>query len=66
MAAIMTTCPTTATSVKTGQHATKAEFADAPADLAGTFRCGACGRVHDWTKAQAWLVEWPGATSTLG
>ena len=65
MPLILATCPTTSATVTRGQHASPAEFERAD-ELSGRYRCDACGKIHDWTKADVRLVKWQGATSTLG
>ena len=62
MAAIMMPCPVTGETVATGQHVSPQEFAAADI-MGGRFRCSSCQQVHDWTKDQVSLVDWPGRTS---
>ena len=63
MASIHMLCPNTGVDVATGQHARPEEFASAAA-IGGRFRCSACQRVHEWSKGDVRLADWPGATST--
>ena len=62
MAAILMICPTTGASVFTGQHTSTGDRDIL--DRGGRFRCSACKRIHDWTRADVTVVEAAGATST--
>ena len=53
MGIIMINCPATGRDVSTGIESIGIE--ELPA-VTAKMVCPACGRVHDWTKADAWLV----------
>ena len=53
MGIIMINCPATGRDVSTGIEAIGIE--ELPA-VTAKMVCPACGRIHDWTKADAWLV----------
>lgn len=62
MALFLTKCPATGKTVSTGQYTMKrGSVSGSPAS--GSFRCGACGQVHEWTLADAWPKPVLGATS---
>ena len=50
MGIIMINCPATGRDVSTGIETTGIE--ELP-----TVVCPACGRIHPWTKAEAWLAH---------
>ena len=52
MGIIMINCPATGRGVSTGIETIGIE--DLPV-VTAKMVCSACGRVHDWTKADAWL-----------
>jgi hypothetical protein len=54
MGIIMINCPATGRSVSTGIETIGIE--ELPA-VTAKMVCPACGRVHDWTKADAWLDD---------
>ena len=54
MGIIMINCPATGRGVSTGIETIGIE--DLPA-VTAKMVCSACGRVHDWTKADAWLDD---------
>jgi hypothetical protein len=49
----MTQCPSTGQTVFTCQRMKPPEFEAISQEMG--FRCPACGEIHKWTKAQAWL-----------
>jgi hypothetical protein len=53
MGIIMINCPATGRRVSTGIETVDIE--ELPA-VTAKMVCPACGRMHDWTKADAWLV----------
>ena len=53
MARVLTKCPKSGASVPTGHHMTDTQFAAASAKYA--FRCSACGEIHQWVRADAWV-----------
>jgi hypothetical protein len=53
MGIIMINCPATGRDVSTGIETIAIEALPA---VTAKMVCPACGRVHDWTKADAWLV----------
>ena len=65
MAAIFMTSPNTSVTVPTGQHVTPADQ-ESVLDRGGRFRCRSCNQVHEWTKENVTLSNWPGATSLIG
>jgi hypothetical protein len=54
MGIIMINCPATGRDVSTGIETIGIE--ELPAVTAKTV-CPACGRIHHWTKAEAWLAH---------
>jgi hypothetical protein len=54
MGIIMISCPSTGRPVSTGIETMDAERL--PEVTAKTL-CSACGRVHEWTKRDAWLAD---------
>jgi len=54
MGIIMINCPATGRDVSTGIETTDIEGLPA---VTAKMVCPACGRVHDWTKADAWLAH---------
>jgi len=54
MGIIMINCPATGRGVSTGIETVGIE--ELPA-VTAKMVCPACGRVHDWTKADAWLDD---------
>jgi uncharacterized Zn finger protein len=52
---IMTKCTETGADVSTLHRMTEAEFA--VFDGQRSFRCQKCGRVHTWSKRDAWPVQ---------
>ena len=54
MGIIMIKCPVTGRDVSTGIETTGIE--ELPA-VTAKMVCPACGRVHDWIKANAWLAH---------
>ena len=54
MGIIMINCPATGRGVSTGIETIGIE--DLPA-VTAKMVCSACGRVHDWTKDDAWQAE---------
>ncbi len=61
MARVMVTCPTTRHFVSTGVELDPEEF-QRLALGATSFRCAACGQLHTWSKADAYLeAQRPGA-----
>jgi hypothetical protein len=61
---ILIVCPETGKRVPTGIAMSDEEFARA--DLQpNVLRCPACGRVHQWTKAQADLRQGPPRRSSV-
>ncbi len=54
MGIVMITCPSTGRAVSTGIEMSGVE--QLPTVIA-TMVCSACGRVHEWTKDDAWLAE---------
>jgi hypothetical protein len=54
MATIMIDCPSTGRAVSTGIETLSIE--PLPTVIAMT-QCPVCGRVHKWTKNDAWLAE---------
>jgi hypothetical protein len=54
MGIIMISCPATGRGVSTGIETIGIE--DLPL-VTAKMVCPACGRVHDWTKADAWLDD---------
>jgi hypothetical protein len=53
MGIIMINCPATGRDVSTGIETIGIEQLPA---VTAKMVCPACGQVHDWTKADAWLV----------
>jgi uncharacterized Zn finger protein len=51
---VMVRCPNTGAVVPTGMQHTLESWATVPLPQQ-VLSCSACGRVHYWTKAQAWL-----------
>ncbi len=54
MGVIMIKCPSTGRAVSTGIETSNL---DKLPSVIATMKCSACGRVHEWTKDQAWLAE---------
>jgi hypothetical protein len=54
MGIIMIKCPSTGHAVSTG---IEMSGLDRLPSVIATMVCSACGRVHEWTKADAWLAE---------
>jgi hypothetical protein len=54
MGVIMIACPSTGRAVSTGIETMEVE--GLPTVIATTV-CPVCGRVHEWTKHDAWLAE---------
>ena len=54
MGILMITCPSTGRAVSTGIETS--DVKQLPTVIATTV-CPACGRVHEWTKDNAWLAE---------
>jgi hypothetical protein len=54
MGVIMIACPSTGRAVSTGIETMEVDRL--PTVIATTV-CPACGRVHEWTKHDAWLAE---------
>jgi hypothetical protein len=54
MGIIMIACPSTGHAVSTGIE--MSGFEQLPT-VTATMTCSACGRVHRWTKEDAWLAE---------
>jgi hypothetical protein len=54
MGIIMINCPATGRDVSTGIETIEIE--ELPA-VTAKMVCPACGRIHHWTKAEAWLVH---------
>ena len=54
MGVIMIACPSTGRAVSTGIETMEVEAL--PTVIATTV-CSVCGRVHEWTKHDAWLAE---------
>jgi hypothetical protein len=54
MGTVMITCPSTGRDVSTG---IEMYAVDQLPIVIATMMCSACGRVHEWTKNDAWLVE---------
>ena len=54
MALVLIKCPTLGVDVSTSQHMREAEF-EAALFPNAAFRCPACGEIHRWEKAQAWV-----------
>jgi hypothetical protein len=54
MALVFIKCPTTGSDVSTSQHMREAEF-DVAEFPNAAFRCSACGEIHRWRKAEAWI-----------
>ena len=54
MGVVMIKCPATRRAVSTGIEMCAVE--ELPLVLA-TMSCAACGRVHQWTKNDAWLAD---------
>jgi endogenous inhibitor of DNA gyrase (YacG/DUF329 family) len=58
MGMVIIKCPVTGQPVPTGLVMDKEEFGRA--SLVGNIlRCPACGRMHEWTREQAQLVDLP-------
>lgn len=53
MARIVTRCPNSGRAVSTGHWLSPPQFAALTVQHA--FRCPACGSVHRWTRAEAWI-----------
>jgi len=54
MGIIMIHCPATGRDVSTGIEMSGVE--ELPS-VKATMLCPVCGRVHDWTRADAWLAD---------
>ena len=54
MGMIMIACPSTGRAVSTGIETIEV---DRLPNVIATTVCSACGRVHEWTKSDAWLAE---------
>ena len=54
MGILMIYCPSTGRAVSTGIEISGVD--ELPSVIATT-ECSACGRVHEWTKDDAWLAE---------
>jgi hypothetical protein len=54
MGMIMIHCPATGRDVSTG---IETSGVDELPSVKATMLCPVCGRVHDWTKDDAWLVD---------
>src|ERR1700710_2928795 len=54
MGILMISCPSTGRAVSTGIEMHRVD--QLPSVIA-TIECSACGCVHEWTKADAWLAE---------
>lgn len=54
MGIIMIACPATGRAVSTG---IEMSAVDQLPTVKATMSCPACGRVHEWTKDQAWLAD---------
>ena len=54
MPRVMIHCPTTGDSVSTRHTMSEAQFAGEAFENAAV-RCSACGQIHRWNKADAWL-----------
>jgi hypothetical protein len=54
MGILMISCPSTGRAVSTEIEMHRVD--QLPSVIA-TIECSACGRVHEWTKADAWLAE---------
>jgi hypothetical protein len=54
MGVLMIQCPSTGREVSTGIEMLDVEQLPA---VKATTRCPACGRVHEWTKHDAWLGD---------
>ena len=53
IAPVLFTCPTKGAPVLTGHRMRPTEFSAINGPR--SFRCGACGEIHTWTTATAWL-----------
>jgi hypothetical protein len=58
MAQVMTRCPENDRKVSTGLWMTHAQLQALTTSHA--FRCAACGKVHQWVAADAWVTSSPG------
>ena len=62
MGVLMIQCPSTGREVSTGIEMLDVEQLPA---VKATTRCPACGRVHEWTKHDAWLADGGHSVSLL-
>ena len=58
MGQVLTRCAETDRKVSTGLWMTPAQLQALTASHA--FRCSACGKVHNWVAADAWVTSAPG------
>lgn len=56
MATVMIRCPSTGKAVPTGLSMGEAAFKTATLEGNST-QCAACGQMHVWSKAQAWVAK---------
>lgn len=57
MARVVTRCPNMGRLVPTGFHLTEAKLEQQQAQY--SFRCSACGLIHQWTRKDAWVEGTP-------
>jgi hypothetical protein len=65
MAIVMINCPATGKPISTQHRASEVQFAAQTYDNAAV-RCAACGEIHRWSKADAWLQPYRGVPEPIG